>query len=269
MQPNLSFKKYDFEYLPTFDIDNAFQFLGRNWTKNPPNILQKFCRTVLLRKQKDAYDNFDFITKELDQNNLKSIFFFLMNDDEKENSNVSPSSELLQSKILFIANNKIEIGIHPSYYAEEKNLIKIEKENLQHVAKSTITVSRQHFLKINFPNYFRKLIEVGIEKDYSLAYPDVFGFRAGCSRPFYFFDLEKNEITSLLLQPSCFMDATFEYYHPNKINNFEQEFLTILNQLIEINGNLVPIFHNDLFAKDIYRNIFVFINQQVQNQSRI
>ena len=65
------------------------------------------------------------------------------------------------------------------------------------------------------------------------------------------------------------MDATFEYYHPNKINNFEQEFLTILNQLIEINGNLVPIFHNDLFAKDIYRNIFVFINQQLQNQSRI
>lgn len=264
IQPNLSFKKYELEYLPTFDIDNAFQFSGRNWIKNPPNIFTEECRNVLLKRQKDAYDNFDFILDELHKNNLESIFFFLMNDDDKMNSNVSPTSTLLLHKINFIFERKIKIGIHPSYFALEKNNILKEKNILESATASTITISRQHFLKINFPNYYRKLIEVGIEKDCSLSYPDVFGFRAGCSRPFYFFDIERNETTSLLIQPSCFMDATFEYYQPEKINNFQQEFLTIFNQLMKINGKLVPIFHNDLFAKDIYRNIFIFINQQFQ-----
>jgi len=266
VQPNLSFKKHQFEYLPTFDIDNAFQYLGRNWFKKPPNIFKKSCSSVLFRKEKDAYDTFDFIFDELNKNQLTSIFFFLMNDDDKNDSNVSPTSSLLHALITKIKTQNIEIGIHPSYHAFEKDLIKNEKEVLDTIASNLVTISRQHFLKISFPNYFRKLVEVGIQKDFSLSYPDVIGFRAGCSRPFFFYDLEKNETTQLLLQPSCFMDATFEYYQSQKINNIQQEFLTIFNQLKKINGKLVPIFHNDLLAKSKFRNIFTFINQHVTKE---
>jgi hypothetical protein len=31
----------------TFDIDHAFEFLGRNWFKNPPNIFKKEVRKVI------------------------------------------------------------------------------------------------------------------------------------------------------------------------------------------------------------------------------
>ena len=264
IQPNLSFKKYEFEYLPTFDIDNAFQFLGRNWLKNPPNIFQKTCRKVLFKKEKDPYNNFDFILEELEKNKLRSIFFFLLNDDGKENSNVSPDSDLLQKVISGIEDSKIEIGIHSSYFATEKNLISVEKKFLENLTTSAITVSRQHFLKISFPNYFRELIKADIKIDHSLCYPDVVGFRAGCSRPFFFYDLETNKSTQLLLQPSCFMDATFEYYRKIKFNEMQAEFLTLFNQLKQINGILVPIFHNDLFAKNTFRSIFTIINKQVK-----
>ena len=261
IQSEIPFKNQKFEYLPIFDIDNAFQFRGRNWLNNPPNIFTKACRNVLLKKEKDAYDTFDFILEELNKNKLKSLFFFLMSNDGKQNSNVSPESFLLHSRILKIAENNMEIGIHPSYFAAEKKQIKPEKDLLQNITNTAITVSRQHFLKISFPDYFITLIEAGIKTDYSLAYPDVTGFRAGCSRPFYFFNLIKNESTTLLLQPTCFMDATFEYYQPEKINIFKSEFLTIFKQLSKINGKLVAGFHNDLFSRDNYRTNFTFINQ--------
>ena len=160
-----------------------------------------------------------------------------MNDDGKENSNVAPKSKLLKENVVLIASQNFDIGIHPSYFAEEKKLFQQEKDTLEIIKHSEITISRQHFLRINFPNYFRELVKFNIQKDYSLGYPNISGFRAGCSRPFYFFDVEKNETTSLLLQPSCF------------------------NQLKKINGILVPIFHNDLLAKEKFRNIFKLINQ--------
>jgi hypothetical protein len=259
--PILLFKKYEFEYVPTFDIDNAFHFLGRNWFKNPPNIFKNECRNVLLNKEKDAYNTFDFILDELHKTNQKAIFFFLMNDDGKENSNVAPKSKLLKENVVLIASQNFDIGIHPSYFAEEKKLFQQEKDTLEIIKHSEITISRQHFLRINFPNYFRELVKFNIQKDYSLGYPNISGFRAGCSRPFYFFDVEKNETTSLLLQPSCFMDATFEYYYPKNEAGILQDFLTIFNQLKKINGILVPIFHNDLLAKEKFRNIFKLINQ--------
>lgn len=264
-QPNLSFKKHNFEYVPTFDIDNAFQFLGRNWFKNPPNIFKKECRNVLLNKEKDAYNTFDFILDELHKTNQKAIFFFLMNDDGKDNSNVAPKSKLLKEKIALLANQNFNIGIHPSYFAEEKKLFEQEIETIEIIKQSAITISRQHFLRIYFPNYFRELVKFNIQKDYSLSYPNVSGFRAGCSRPFYFFDVVKNETTTLLLQPSCFMDATFEYYQPKKESEILHDFLTIFNQLNKINGILVPIFHNDLLAKDKFRNIFKLINQHANS----
>ena len=57
------------------------------------------------------------------------------------------------------------------------------------------------------------------------------------------------------------MDATFEYYYPKNEAGILQDFLTIFNQLKKINGILVPIFHNDLLAKEKFRNIFKLINQ--------
>lgn len=260
LRTNLSFKKYRLEYVPTFDVDNAFKYLGRNWQKHPPNILKSDCLKTLVGNQQDAFNIFDDIITELNQYSYNPVFFFLLNDDGDNNSNVSPNSTKYNELIKKLANI-YTTGIHPSYCSFENNLIDSEKQLLQNLAK-TITASRQHFLKINFPDYFRKLYESGIEIDYSLSYPDTIGFRAGFSREFHFFDIINNMSLPLLIQPSCWMDATYEYYQPQKINEIQDIFLTLFNQLKKINGKLVAIFHNDLLAKQIYWGVFEFINQQ-------
>lgn len=258
---SFSFKKYQLEYTPTFDIDNGYKYFGRNWKKNPPNIFSIECIKVLLGRQQDPYDIFDWIQNEIKKFHLKPVFFFLLNDTDKKDSNVSPLSKKLHE--LIRSYNTTTVGIHPSYWSIENNSINEEMQLLKKIANQKITVSRQHFLKIHFPDYYRKLQELGIQKDFSLSYPDIIGFRAGFSREFYFFDIEKNEPSGLILQPSCWMDATYEYYQQEKINIIQENFLTVFNQLKEINGKLVPIFHNDLLAKDVFRGFFSFINRQV------
>lgn len=261
INPNLPFKKYEFEYVPTFDIDNAFRYLGRNWFRKPPNIFSSNCLPVLFRQKEDPFDIFDKLLKEIDKYNLNSVFFFLLSDKYKNDSNVSPVSKKLHAVIKKVSDKKI--GIHPSYLALEKNILQEEKLQLEKITHQTITFSRQHFLKINFPEYYRKIAASGLQTDFSLCYPDVAGFRAGCSRPFYFFDIERDKCTSLIIQPSCWMDATYEYYQALNNDELRQNFLTIFNQLKKINGILVPIFHNDLLAMDKYWGIFGFINLQI------
>jgi hypothetical protein len=81
------------------------------------------------------------------------------------------------------------------------------------------------------------------------------------SRPFYFFDLLKNESTALQFHPACWMDATYEYYQTKNIEEIEQKILQLVEQLQKINAKLVTLFHNDLLGMEKYRGLFSFFNR--------
>ena len=85
--------------MPTFDIDNAYRYLGRNWLKHPPNIFEVNYWKTLLGKQTDPFDIYDKILTETSKYDLHKIFFFLLNDDGEKNSKVSPESEELKKLI--------------------------------------------------------------------------------------------------------------------------------------------------------------------------
>lgn len=260
--PHLVFKEQCFCYIPTFDVDAPFRFLGRNFIKHPPNIFAKNALSVLVKKQGDPYGIFDTLFKEVDALALKPIFFFLLNDDGEKNSKVSPHYSGLHQLIHTIKNRNYRLGIHPSFDALFTTSISEEKEKLEFISGEKISRSRQHFLKINFPNYYVALEKAGIEEDYSLAYPDRMGCRAGTTQAFYFFNLKENKSTTLKIIPSVLMDACFEYYQSTKkIEEIEKEIFDFLVQLKKINAILVTIYHNDLLATNKYSRLWMFINQ--------
>lgn len=263
IQPNLSFKKQEFTYIATFDIDNAFRYLGRNLLKHPPNIFKAEYWKVRLNIQADPYAILDKILNETQKYDFHTIFFFLLNDDGNENSKVSPESIELRKVIHYICT-QAEIGLHPSYHSLEKNLVQAEYHKLYQLSNRKTYHSRQHFLRISFPELLKNFKETNFLKtDYSLMYPDIIGFRAGISKAFTVYDLSNEEMSSITMQPSCWMDASFEYYRTENEDEIFENFLTIFNQLKEINGTLVTIFHNDLLATQKYWGIFRRINKQV------
>ena len=101
------------------------------------------------------------------------------------------------------------VGIHPSFLsADEPERIWKEKQWLEEILERQVIASRQHFLKLRFPDTLRTLLECGIREDYSAACYSMAGFKHGTSHSFYWFDLLKNEITPLRIFPGSWMDRT-------------------------------------------------------------
>jgi hypothetical protein len=151
-----------------------------------------------------------------------------------------------------------EIGIHPSYYSNKNpEKINIEKSRLEQILNKNITKSRQHFLKLKFPETYRNLIKAGITDDYSMGYASQAGFRAGICSPFYFYDLKNEEQTNLKIHPFAFMDSMFvDYLKLNPTQTIDCV-KPLIEEVKSVNGILMSIWHNYLMSnKKDYLKMF-------------
>ncbi len=252
--PFLKFKSSKFEAIVTYDIDVAFKFKGRSFVRNAgstlkdllkfdlKNILKRF--QTLSNRNRDPWDTYDYLHKTIDDNKLQSIFFFLMGDHSTYDRNLYYRNPVMNRLI-----NKIkefsEIGIHPSFKSSlfiEK--FEIEKHRLEKITDKKITKSRQHFLKFTLPGTYNALVEAGIDEDYSMSFPYAPGFRAGTSKPFYFYDLKNEKATNLKIFPITMMEGNFtESQYPDKKKIIETIF-NLIDEVKNVNGIFISIWHN-------------------------
>ncbi|MCL1849933.1 MAG: polysaccharide deacetylase family protein [Bacteroidetes bacterium] len=242
--PQFEYKTPHFEEFSTHDVDIAYQYRGkpwwRLWSAVAKALLQcrfkhalNYVKTTLGKNVIDPFDNF-----EPENTQHQPVYFILTAPFGKYDKNIDIRSSAFKDLI-----NKLkeysEIGIHPSYQSSEKTyLIKKEKKRLEEIAQLKITKSRQHFLRFRFPDTFQALIEVGITDDYSLGWHDEAGFRASIAVPYPFFDLVKNEETSLILHPLALMDCVFsKEKEPLVLYELKEEAL-------KMGGDLFLLTHN-------------------------
>src|SRR5690606_6388446 len=136
----------------------------------------------------------------------------LMADYAKFDKNNPVTNLFFQEKIREVSK-WAEIGIHPSYASNSNpEKLKIEIQRLEKISGKRIRKSRQHYIKLNFPETYQNLIANGIEEDYTMAYADETGFRAGTCTPFFWYDLSKEEKTELKIHPFCAMDVAMRNY---------------------------------------------------------
>ena len=88
------------------------------------------------------------------------------------------------------------------------------------------------------------MIKLGIEKDFSLGYASLPGFRASICHPFKFYDLENEKETDFVIYPFQVMDTTFKHYSQS---NFTHEAKKYIDLVKKYNGIFISIFHNDSF----------------------
>lgn len=257
-KPNFTLtKRTDYTVLPTFDIDIPFAYKGRILNGFPHLIKDllflNFRRVkerikVLNKLQQDPFDIYDEIIKRVREKNRSSIFFFLMSNKGQKNNPVSINNQDFQSLISKIkSTEKIYIGLHPSYKATETE-IELEKIELEKITRDIIIKSRYHFLKLNIPNGYRNLINKGIKEDYSMAFPEICGFRASTCNSFYWFDLLNNETTKLKIFPFVVMDATWKYYDIIEEKAIFNDIDSLKREVKKYKGLFILNFHNDIIA---------------------
>jgi hypothetical protein len=256
--PRIKFNEQKFQFIDTIDVDNAFAFKGKGFARNMGGLVRDLKNLpwlkkrikVLLGSEPDPFDTFNWHIQNTRSKKIsKQIYFFLVGNYGKFDKNVPFDYPLLKSRIQFLKENNVEIGLHPSYLSNDNfSQLKIEKERLELLAQSTIKSSRQHFLKLQFPSTYQNLVNLGIKNDFTLGYAELPGFRAGVCLPFTFFNLQKNIPESLTVFPLTAMDATFRYYLNYTPEETIKMYLHLINEVKKVNGTFVGLWHNDAFS---------------------
>jgi hypothetical protein len=263
--PLLEFKKREFQFIPTIDIDNAYAYSHKGFLRSIlssvkllfalewKELIEKI--KVHLQKTKDPYDSYLFLKEIHSKYNLQPIYFFLTAKYARHDKNISPNKNPFKDLVQNLSKNA-EIGIHPSFKSSKnKEIIRWEKEKLEAVSGKKISKSRQHFLILKFPTSYRNLIKLGIAEDYSMGYASTPGFRAGTCTPFYFFDLMANEPTKLKIIPFALMDVGLKEYNKLNAEDATKEIKKIIEIVKNVNGLFVSLWHNEsLGSKNRWKN---------------
>jgi hypothetical protein len=253
--PEFKVRKRTFEFVTTIDIDNAWAFKNKKPLVSFGAILKavfhgrtdelKQRLVVFLGLRKDPYDTYKYILESYKGLLSRIRFFFLIGDRNQYDKNVSHKNKSFRELIVGISSI-CEVGIHPSFASNHKPwLFEKEIDRLENIIQKPVTQSRQHYLKLRFPNTYQQLLKSGITDDYTMGFARMAGFRAGTCTTFPFFDLTLNRSTELMIHPFLMMDVSLK----NHLHlNAEKAGLLVEKLMAEVkkvDGTFISLWHNE------------------------
>lgn len=250
--PNLVFEKKQFSFQPSYDIDMAWAYKNKGLLRSTSaKILDLFKgdkaiaaerKAVLKNEKKDPFDNFDFFDNN--NRNARAIYFLLMGDHGTYDKNTHHQNKEFQALIQNLAN-KYTIGVHPSYASKSiSNNIQKEKKRIESIIAKEVLKSRQHYLRIRFPNTYEALEQAGIHEDYTMGYASEIGFRAGICSPYKWYNLSKEESSNLSIHPFQIMDVSLKNYLNLDPETAIQKCKEMLDVVKLYDGEFIFIWHN-------------------------
>jgi hypothetical protein len=249
-----------FEFIPTYDIDEAFSYLHKPVLKNVFGFFRDLLRgkfekvmergNVYSGNKSDPFDTFDWIDSLHKKYSLNPVYFFLTIIKRGEyDKNLPANAKPLQDLYRRLSVKYIS-GIHPSWQSgTDEWLLEKEIGMLQNIIQKPVTVSRNHYLRFTVPHTYRRLIAAGISDDYSMAYGSVNGFRSSYALPHKWYDLEKEETTSLTIHTFCFMEAAAFFSQGFSAEQAAVEMQYYHDIVKKVNGEFITLFHNHFLTE--------------------
>ena len=277
--PDLPIKKPKFTFVPTYDIDAAWSYKHKGVYRTVGGFLKDLAagdmgrikerHQVLRGKRNDPFDSFDFQFDLQKEFKLKPIYFILCGEYDTNDKNISLRKEAFRNLIKHLGDYA-DVGIHPSFSSYlDIDKMRREIDNLSEVLHRPLTKSRQHFLRMNLPRSYQKLIELDISDDYTMGFASQAGFRAGIANTFRFYDLENDMVTNLRVHPFALMDGTMRDY----LNLDVESSYTLATQLVDevkaVGGTFIYLTHNETLGgeqrwvgwPEMYRHLIEYISQ--------
>jgi len=253
----------DFNVKLSHDIDDIKYF---KFSKNLPkkflrndNIGSPFKKICLFFKslfnyKYDPYNTFSQLMNYSEDLNSKSMFFFMNGglSNIYDNRYKFKSAKKIITKI---SKNGHHIGVHPSYHSSEnKTQLKSEINSFNNFFN--VDSSRQHYLKIVFPDTLQNLESLGIKYDYTMGYHDLPGFRLGTADTIVAYNYILRKKSKINLVPLIIMDTTIFRYYDYK--NIENSIDSIVHECKFHNTNLNILIHNNYIE---YKSFNLFLDK--------
>jgi hypothetical protein len=269
-----SFQLRKYRVVSTFDIDHPFLYRNKGWIKNAGgaarDLLQGHIKNigkrlaVQLHLKPDPYFQairwIDSIQKQF--NRSYYLFVLIAGKSPYDRKTVYSHRRFYQ---YLKQLQTVHIGLHPSYLTLRnlKRLMK-EKSKLEHIVGNKVILNRQHFLRMQNPETFQELDLAGFKEDFTLAFAHAPGFRSGTAVPYFFYDMEREVETELLIRPTILMDSTFIFHQKLKPEEALQKIKRLIDACKQSGGDYVSLWHNSNLAGTEKENpwINVFIRSQ-------
>jgi hypothetical protein len=251
--PQLQVQLPKYRFTSTIDVDNAFAYRHKGFLVNVGGVIRSAVQLgpvaerlrVWLGNAPDPYDTFDFLKEEHARYGADAHFFYLLGDRSTYDRNLSHTNAALRTVVLQTAT-WAQVGIHPSFLSNaEPHRVSMEASRLESILQRPVHSSRQHFIKLTFPDTYRELARAGITDDYSMGYPTHLGFRASTSDAFRFYDLERETALPLLIHPFCCMDVTLRQYLGLTPEAAMAAVEALVGSIREVGGHFIPLWHNE------------------------
>ena len=257
--PEFYFPHREYQFIPTVDVDIAYAYRHRGFLRtmgaasksvikgNWRDFIHRF-QTLFLH-QPDPYDTFELFRSWFTEFNLTPKYFFLVGKYGRYDKNIAPTHTAMKD-LMVKTHNKYEVGVHPSYKSNTNpEVLHSEINKLKQILNDDVKISRQHFLKLQFPETYQQLIANGITEDYSMGYASLPGFRAGTCTPFPFYDLTSENETSLQIYPFQVMDGTLNNYMKLSPDEALVECKKLIDEVKKVNGTFISLWHNESLSE--------------------
>lgn len=187
---------------------------------------------------------------------------------------VSYQSKDMRALVALLKKNKVQIGLHASYFSgENPQIIGQEKMELETAIQQSITTNRYHFLRTCLADDMSYLADAGIKDDYTLAFADQVGFRLGTCRPVAFISSKTLKTSNLILHPLTMMDATLFRYMQLSLDDAFKQACCLIETVRQYGGELVLLWHNTMLQPQqpsclCYQKILEYLALNVAEQAK-
>lgn len=254
-------KKQEYEFVLTHDVDVLRSYKGKNalmrrvigdlyLRKSPIKAIKSIEEYIQIKRKKilDPYDTFSWLMDLSEEANLKSRFYFMSGGitsyDNRYNINEPVALKIIEE----IKKREHIIGFHPSYDAYNNPIQwNKEKDKLEKTVNQKVTEGRQHFLRFEAPLTWQIWNDNQMDRDLSLSYADMEGFRSGVCYEYSVFNFLQREKLRLKEMPMIVMEGSFTKYQDISPEQMTEEILILLKIVKKYNGKFVFLWHNSSF----------------------
>ncbi|WP_025743973.1 DUF7033 domain-containing protein [Aquimarina pacifica] len=255
--PDLIFQEKKFRIFPIISVAQTFVYKNKGIIRSIGGAARDLWKLdfdkftdrirVAIGMKKDPFDTFDFIIELQKKKKRKTKVLIGLGDYSTHERNV-PYNRLAHHEVIKHIADYSEVGLKVSYEAiTDIAMLKKEKLRIENIINRKLQYSICSFFKIKLPEAYRNFIELEIEEDYSMGYPNHSGFRAGTCSPFMFYDLDYEVQTPLMIYSFCMA-------HLGKREDRNDEIITkkevelYLDKIRKVNGVFIPVFSNKLIS---------------------
>lgn len=254
--PGWRYRAPAFRVAHTFDIDQPWRWAhkpvvvrwGRallDWLQASPEVKNE--RRRARRSGHDPYATYASLFRHFSA--AETLVFFLLNGKTPFDNRFTAATPALGALVQEFVQRGYEIGLHPGY-ATATNAAALQEQHraLGQLLGRPVTAARQHYAKYRYPDTPRNYLAEDFTDDYSAIPVAYVGFKYGLAVPFPWYDVARDEMTTLEVHPTLVMDRSLQKYQRLTPEAALNETRRVLGEVRAHGGTFRWLLHNDTLA---------------------